>query len=348
MPAAVVISPPARAPASEPTSTRSCSRSATAPSSPGRCATRWPLDDVRRVVVVVRPAEPAGGGGGPRSAPRRPRGRCSSTAATTRHASEWAALQLLAPARSRRARSTWSPSTTAPARSPGSRSSTTTHGGRARARRRDPRRARPGTCSRPGWRRWMGELGGVQTPQAFRADLAPRGAPTPRPSDGFEGTDTAAVLRPSYGERRRRRRPEQPCQPQDHLPRGRRPRGRLVAARPRRSRSLAVSASSSAISSAEVTRRASRRAPRRVTTRWCVAQAARRVAARSVAREVVDERRDHRRRQHHRGRRRATSPSRSTVSPTRPVATRLTVSVTGRVGDHDGVVAPARGVRTRR
>ena len=64
------------------------------------------------------------------------------------------------------------------------------HRGRARARRRDPRRRLPGLLARDG-HDLPPELDGVQTPQAFRAgDLL--AAYAAADAEGFEGTDTAA------------------------------------------------------------------------------------------------------------------------------------------------------------
>ena len=126
----------------------------------------------------------------------------------TRHASEWAALQLLAPAIES-----------------GELDLVAIHDG-ARplagvgALRGDAGRRARRTAARSRWcpsrgpaddRRWppsSGELGGVQTPQAFRADLL-LAAHRAAAESGFEGTDTAAVLADAR-RRRDRRRPGSP------------------------------------------------------------------------------------------------------------------------------------------
>ncbi len=147
-------------------------------------------DDVRRVVIVVRPAD---------------RGAVAESLAphlgdaevllvdggATRHASEWAALQLLAPAIEA-----------------GELDLVAIHDGArplagvalfeatlAAAREHTgaipvvPVRDLLTTDLRP----VVGELGGVQTPQVFRADLL-LAAHRAAAESGFEGTDTAAVL----------------------------------------------------------------------------------------------------------------------------------------------------------
>ena len=71
----------------------------------------------------------------------------------------------------------------------------------------------------------------MQTPQAFRAPelLAAYRAAA---DDGFEGTDTAACVA-AYADLAVAAVPEQPAQPQGHLPRGRGPRGGAQRARGR-------------------------------------------------------------------------------------------------------------------
>lgn len=148
------------------------------------------VDDVRRVLVVVRPAD---------------RGAVAEALAphlgdaevvlvdggSTRHASEWAALQLLAPAIES-----------------GELDLVAIHDG-ARplagvalfeatlAAAREHGGAIPVVPVRELLTtelvQVVGELGAVQTPQAFRADLL-LAAHTAAAGTGFEGTDTAAVL----------------------------------------------------------------------------------------------------------------------------------------------------------
>ena len=148
------------------------------------------LDDVRRVVIVIRPAD--------RSAVARALAPFLGDAevvlvdgGATRHASEWAALQLLAPAIEAGeldlvaihdgarplAGVALFEATLAAAR---------THGGAIPV---VPVRDLLTTDLHP----VVGELGGVQTPQAFRADLL-LAAHRAAAESGFEGTDTAAVL----------------------------------------------------------------------------------------------------------------------------------------------------------
>ena len=79
------------------------------------------------------------------------------------------------------------------------------------------------------------ELHGVQTPQAFRAAVLLE-AYRRADNDGFDGTDTAACLE-RYTQVEVVAVPGTPAQPEDHLPRGRRPSGSAGSAplaRPRR------------------------------------------------------------------------------------------------------------------
>lgn len=146
------------------------------------------LDDIRRVLVVVRPGQEdaVAGALGPHLGDREvglvPGG-------TTRHASEWAALQALAPA-------IGSGEVDVVAIHDGARplagrdlfaatiDAARAHGGAL------PVVRLPGLVARDG-RPLPGELDGVQTPQAFRAAelLAAYSAAE---HDGFDGTDTAA------------------------------------------------------------------------------------------------------------------------------------------------------------
>jgi 2-C-methyl-D-erythritol 4-phosphate cytidylyltransferase len=148
------------------------------------------VDDVRRVVVVVRPAD--------RAAVAEALAPFLGDAevvlvdgGATRHASEWAALQLLAPAID-------TGELDLVAIHDGARplagvslfeatlESARTHGGAIPV---VPVRDLLTTALAP----LVGELGGVQTPQAFRADLI-LAAHRAAAGSGFEGTDTAAVL----------------------------------------------------------------------------------------------------------------------------------------------------------
>ena len=224
---------------------------------PGRCATALAVPDVRRVVLVVRDRRAGGRGRGGRAAPRRPRGAASSPAGPPGTPRSGARCGCW-PARSRPARSTWSRSTTGPGRWPGPALFEATiaaareHGGAI------PVVPLPQLVTADRDRRRPAPLAGVQTPQAFRAPellAAYRRAD----AEGFEGTDTAACLE-RYADLRSPPCPSTPAEPQDHLPRGRRPRGRLVGgasgrASPQNGAAPAVSASSSRTSSAEATRR---------------------------------------------------------------------------------------------
>ena len=122
---------------------------------------------------------------------------------------------------SRRATSMWSRSTTAPARWPVPRcwrpcwpppASTVARSPPSRCHRSSGPESRPAT-----------ELHGVQTPQAFRAAVLLE-AYRRADDDGFDGTDTAACVA-RYTHVRGGRGARQPAQPEDHLPRGRRPSG---------------------------------------------------------------------------------------------------------------------------
>ena len=179
------------------------------------------LDDVRRVVVVVRDGEQAAVGEALAPAPRRPRG---ARRRRWRHPAPVRARRPAGPrardraGRDRRRRD--------PRRRPPPRRSRPLHAPPSRPRASTAARSPscpPRACSRPALDPVEGRLGTVQTPQAFRAgpllaayDAAAR--------DGFEGTDTAACF-VRYAGGRRRGGAEHPAQPQDHLPRGRRPRG---------------------------------------------------------------------------------------------------------------------------
>ena len=184
----------------------------------------WRLDDVRRVVLVVRPGEREAVAAAVDAPPGRPRGAAWSTAArpgTRRSGTRCAAL--------------------APEIESGEIDVVAIHDGArplAGARpvrghdRRGPRarrRAARGTPHPPGDAdgapRAAGELAGVQTPQAFRAAellaayrAGRRGAgsraPTPRAA--WSGTPTVRIAAVPVG----------PAEPEDHLPRGRRARGR--------------------------------------------------------------------------------------------------------------------------
>ena len=245
MPAAVVILAAGSGTRVGAGSTRCCCRSATPRSWPGRCATRSALDDVRRVVLVV-PRRRAGR--------RRPRPSRRTSATTrccvvdggdTRHALGVAGAAGAGAARSRPARSTWSRSTTAPGRWPAApvraprsppRASTAARSRScplarpARAAACDPRRGPTWSACRPRRRSAPAPL-----LAAYRAADA----------DGFEGTDTAAASSATRDAARSRRCPSTPAQPQDHLPRGRRPRraaagsrGPTTVARPSRGERL--------------------------------------------------------------------------------------------------------------
>ncbi len=149
------------------------------------------LDDVRRVVVVVRAGEQAAVGEA--LAPHLgDREVLVVTGGDTRHRSEHAALRVLA----RRDRA-------------GEIDVVAVHDGArplagSRPLRPRPSRPRASTvarspscpprdCSRPAWTRSRAGSGTVQTPQAFRAGplLAAHDAAA---GDGFEGTDTAACF----------------------------------------------------------------------------------------------------------------------------------------------------------
>ena len=173
----------------------------------------------------------------------------------------------------------------------------------------------------------------------------PAGLPGPRAAggvpalgaDGFVGTDTEASLR-RYGDLRVVAVPSSPLTSRSRSRRTSRwPRGCL--ARGRRPGAAAteravVSASSRRTSSSEPTRRAvagastqldrePRRAgppPGRRSPGWAAPSRAATTPAGSTTGEAT-----------------ATRASRSTVAPTVPSSTRLTVSVTGRTPDHDGV-----------
>jgi 2-C-methyl-D-erythritol 4-phosphate cytidylyltransferase len=148
------------------------------------------VDEVRRVVIVVRPAD--------RTAVAEALAPHLGAAevvlvdgGATRHASEWAALRLLAPAIE-------AGELDLVAIHDGARpfagvalfaatlDSARTQGGAI------PVVPVPGLLT-TGLALVAGELGGVQTPQAFRADLL-LAAHRAAAESGFEGTDTAAVL----------------------------------------------------------------------------------------------------------------------------------------------------------
>ena len=257
-------------------------------------------------------------------APRRPRGARSSTGGATRHASEWAALRVAGgrdrgrrrrrrrrprrrpaagrPRAVRGSRSRPRGSTAAPypaCRCPGRRAPTGAGVGRA------PAGAGPDPAGVPG----RSAARGVRArppPTASRA-------PTPRPA--WSGT-------PRCGSPPCR----QPAEPQDHLPGGRRPRRRPAGCELR----LADS-TGQRLEQAHVARRR-RPGGRPAAPRPARPGRARRRPATSPAksgRQAV-ERGDHRGGQHDRRARPCTSPSRSTVAPTTPSSTTLTVSVTGR------------------
>jgi 2-C-methyl-D-erythritol 4-phosphate cytidylyltransferase len=148
------------------------------------------VDGVRRVVIVVRPAD--------RTAVAEALAPHLGAAevvlvdgGATRHASEWAALQLLAPAIEAGeldlvAIHDGARPLAGVALFEATLESARTHGGAIPV---VPVRDLLTTGLAP----VAGELGGVQTPQAFRADhllAAHRAAAV----SGFEGTDTAAVL----------------------------------------------------------------------------------------------------------------------------------------------------------
>jgi len=148
------------------------------------------VDDVRRVVIVVRPAD--------RTAVAEALAPHLGAAevvlvdgGSTRHASEWAALQLLAPAIEAGeldlvAIHDGARPLAGVALFKATLDSARTHGGAIPV---VPVRDLLTTGLAP----VAGELGGVQTPQAFRADLL-LAAHRAAAESGFEGTDTAAVL----------------------------------------------------------------------------------------------------------------------------------------------------------
>jgi 2-C-methyl-D-erythritol 4-phosphate cytidylyltransferase len=148
------------------------------------------VDDVRRIVIVIRPAD--------RTAVAEALAPHLGAAevvlvdgGATRHASEWAALQLLAPAIEAGeldlvAIHDGARPLSGVALFEATLAAARKHGGAIPV---VPVRDLLTTELTP----VVGELGGVQTPQAFRADLL-LAAHRAAAESGFEGTDTAAVL----------------------------------------------------------------------------------------------------------------------------------------------------------
>jgi 2-C-methyl-D-erythritol 4-phosphate cytidylyltransferase len=148
------------------------------------------VDDVRRIVIVIRPAD--------RTAVAEALAPHLGAAevvlvdgGATRHASEWAALQLLAPAIEAGeldlvAIHDGARPLSGVALFEATLAAARKHGGAIPV---VPVRDLLTTELTP----VVGEVGGVQTPQAFRADLL-LAAHRAAAESGFEGTDTAAVL----------------------------------------------------------------------------------------------------------------------------------------------------------
>ena len=295
------------------------------PCSPGRCATRWPLDDVRRVVVVVRDGEQdavaealaphLGDARGPARRRRRDpaRVRVGGPAASSRRRIE-------------AARSTSSRSTTAPARSPGrdlfdaTLAAAREHGGAIPV---VPVHGLLTTDAGPG----VGDARRRTDPAGVPRRPAARGARRRGRVDGFEGTDTAACFA-RYAGGDVAAVPSSPLNLKITFPEDVALATRLVAAALERLGASPVSASSSAMSSAEVTRRAAGGASTSSIVWWSrrrATSAARSWPGKSSSAGTTDGGSTT-------GDTTGTSsPSRSTVSPTSPSSTRLTVSVTGRM-----------------